>query len=70
MRLAFPANWNADHFSTVNRRVLLRGLGATALVTSAGGLFARQVWAQPTFSAYPFSLGVASGDPSPNGVVL
>lgn len=26
--------------------------------------------AQPQFSAYPFSLGVASGDPGPNSVVL
>jgi alkaline phosphatase D len=30
----------------------------------------RPVMAQPKFSSYPFSLGVASGDPLPNSVVL
>jgi len=30
----------------------------------------RPVLAQPRFSSYPFSLGVASGDPLPNSVVL
>jgi phosphodiesterase/alkaline phosphatase D-like protein len=30
----------------------------------------RRVNAQPKFSAYPFSLGVASGDPLPDSVVL
>ena len=29
-----------------------------------------RVWAQPRFSAYPFTLGVASGAPRPDGVVL
>jgi alkaline phosphatase D len=67
---SLPENWEGDNFSTVDRRALLHRLGATALATSTGGLFALQVWAQPTFSAYPFSLGVASGDPSPDGVVL
>ena len=62
-----PANWEGYSFSTVDRRALLRGIGTAALAT---GLFTRQVWAQPTFSAYPFSLGVASGDPSPDGIVL
>ena len=27
-------------------------------------------WKRPRFSAYPFSLGVASGDPLADGVVL
>jgi alkaline phosphatase D len=31
---------------------------------------ARRHGAAPKFSAYPFSLGVASGDPTPDGVVL
>ena len=30
----------------------------------------RTALAQPLFTAYPFTLGVASGDPSPDGVVL
>ena len=29
-----------------------------------------QAWAQPRFSAYPFTLGVASGSPRPIGIVL
>ena len=61
---------NVADFATVNRRGLLRGLGASALVTSGSSLFAKKLWAQPTFSAYPFSLGVASGDPTPDGVVI
>src|ERR1043165_14495 len=31
---------------------------------------ARRVTASPIFQAYPFTLGVASGDPLPDGVVL
>jgi hypothetical protein len=58
---SLPENWESDNFSTVDRRALLRGLGTAALATSAGALFALPVWAQPTFSAYPFSLGVVSG---------
>ena len=66
----FPTRLNVDDFSTVNRRQLLRGLGASALVTAAGGLFARSVWGSPVFAAYPFALGVASGDPAPDGFVI
>ena len=29
-----------------------------------------KAWAQPLFPAYPFTLGVASGDPLPDGIVL
>jgi alkaline phosphatase D len=47
----------------------LAGASAAALVFGAGP-FTEKVWAQPTFTAYPFSLGVASGDPLPAGVVL
>jgi alkaline phosphatase D len=66
----FPARLNVDEFSTINRRAFLRGLGASALVTATGGLFAPSVWASPVFSAYPFSLGVASGEPTPDGFVI
>ncbi|MGH9255312.1 MAG: alkaline phosphatase D family protein [Vicinamibacterales bacterium] len=41
-------------------------LGAGAVTQSA---FCR-VWAQRLFTAYPFTLGVASGDPTPEGIVL
>ena len=42
-------------------------LGAAAI---APPVFTRRVLAKPIFAAYPFSLGVASGDPLPDGVVL
>ena len=42
-------------------------LGAAAI---APPVFTRRARAQPIFDAYPFSLGVASGDPLPDGVVL
>src|SRR5262245_33075807 len=66
----FSARLNVDDFATVNRRALLRGLGSAALVTTAGGWFTAPVWANPVFSTYPFSLGVASGDPAPDGFVI
>ena len=70
MSIRFPARLDVDRFATVNRRLLLQSLGASALVTATGGLFARPVWGSPVFAAYPFSLGVASGDPAPDGFVI
>jgi alkaline phosphatase D len=56
----------------LSRRELLKIawlLGASALATPAAA--GRRVGqAKPIFNTYPFSLGVASGDPLPNGVVL
>ena len=42
-------------------------LGAAAI---APPVFTRRVLAKPVFDAYPFPLGVASGDPLPDGIVL
>lgn len=61
---------NLDDFATVNRRRVLRALGASALLTAAGGFFPRSVWSQPAFSGNPFTLGVSSGDPAPDGFVI
>ena len=64
---------NVDEFATVNRRRLLRalgGVGATGLLTATGGLFSCAVWGQPAFATNPFTLGVASGDPAPDGFVI
>ncbi|WP_269714021.1 alkaline phosphatase D family protein [Caulobacter sp. NIBR2454] len=47
-----------------SRRLLLQGL-AGGLVLSAG-----PAWAQPKIGGYPFSLGVAAGDPAPDGFVI
>ena len=54
----------------LSRRELLRlawMLGAAAV---APPLAVRRVLASPVFEAYPFTLGVASGDPQPDGIVL
>src|SRR5207237_3163713 len=69
-RLNAFAHLNVDEFATVNRRTLLRGLTASALLTTTGSFFTRGLWAAPAFSANPFTLGVASGDPAPDGFVL
>ena len=62
--------WHVDDFTLMNRRALLRGLGASAFLATAGGFVTRTVWSSPVFAAYPFSLGVASGDPAPDGFVI
>ena len=66
----FSGRFDVDQFATINRRAVLRGLGASALLYATGGLFSRPVWSQPVFSGYPFSLGIASGDPAPDGFVI
>ncbi len=50
---------------SINRRILILGGAAAA----AGAVSLSRAVAAPPF-AYPFKLGVASGDPSPGGVVL
>lgn len=65
-----PARLHVDDFTTVNRRAFLRGLGASVLLTASGSFSARSVWSSPAFAAYPFALGVASGDPAPDGFVI
>jgi alkaline phosphatase D len=70
MRDRFPSRLDVDDFCTMNRRTLLRGLGAAALLTATGGLFRGGGWASPVFAADPFALGVASGDPAPDGFVI
>ena len=53
--------------SGFSRRTLLAaGLGGLA-----GALtYPQRIWAQPVFRNYPFSLGVASGEPAADGFVL
>ena len=55
--------------SRIRRRNLLAGVGALAGFAMTTQ-FSRRVIAQPRFSAYPFTLGIASGDPYPTSVVL
>ena len=53
----------------LGRRDLLIGTGGLAGVAIIAR-FPRWIAARPKFSAYPFTLGVASGDPLPDSVVL
>src|SRR5262245_37535391 len=61
---------NVDDFATISRRTLLRGLSGSALLATTGSFFMRDLWAAPSFAEKPFALGVASGDPAPDGFVL
>lgn len=58
----------------MDRRAFLRETGRLAMMAAgaaiAGTVPSREVEAAPVFSKYPFTLGVASGDPLPEGVVL
>ncbi|AMO21695.1 alkaline phosphatase D family protein [Ramlibacter solisilvae] len=47
-----------------------RGLLKLAVAAAASGWLGRVASAQGRFGRYPFSLGVASGSPTPDGVVL
>ena len=55
--------------SQSSRRRFLIGAGTLTGLAIAGQSW-QKVVALPKFSGYPFSLGVASGDPLPNSVVL
>lgn len=61
---------DADRYRTLDRRSLVRGFGASAIALTGGVAWTRRTWAQPIFRYYPFSLGIASGDPVADGVVL
>ncbi len=53
------------------RRILgSAGAGTAALGLFAAGFSNGTAWASPRFAGDPFRLGVASGDPAPDGVVL
>ncbi|MGB8701532.1 MAG: alkaline phosphatase D family protein [Thermosynechococcaceae cyanobacterium] len=54
----------------LKRRSFLLGTSAMAGSVIIAKTWSDRVLAQPKFPAYPFSLGVASGDPWPNSVVL
>lgn len=62
-------SWERLLTARLKRRGLLIGAGVMTGFALASQ-WPRRVIAQPKFSAYPFSLGVASGDPLPDSVVL
>ncbi len=53
----------------LSRRHLLRCFGAGA-VTAMTLPWASRALADPVFSTYPFQLGIASGEPAPDGFVI
>ncbi len=63
-------NSTGRHILDLSRRGLLRGATATAALAALQPATSRSVIAQPVFRAYPFTQGVASGDPLPDGAVI
>ena len=53
-------------FESLSRRGLLLGLGAGGAMAGSG----RLALADPVFAEYPFQLGIAAGDPAPDGFVI
>jgi alkaline phosphatase D len=53
-----------------SRRELMKVAWMVGAAALAPPLAARRALATPIFDAYPFTLGVASGDPLPDGIVL
>jgi alkaline phosphatase D len=66
-----PAQFDRDkrRFDPTRRR-LLQAASAMAAAALAAPLTSKLAVGQPRFSAYPFTLGVASGDPNGDGFVL
>jgi alkaline phosphatase D len=58
------------HILDLARRGLLRGTAAAAALAAISPVFGQRAMANPVFRAHPFALGVASGDPWPDGVVI
>lgn len=56
--------------ASIGRRGFLGGTGATAVLLGTGALDAGLSSARADAPSYPFTLGIASGDPLPNSVVL
>ena len=75
--MSIRGNWEQGRAEAVSRMgeidrrtfVKLSGASAAALVFGAGP-FIEEAVARPKFQGYPFKLGVNSGDPLPDGVVL
>ncbi len=58
------------HAQSLTRRTFLAGSASFAAAALLSTYARGAVAPAPKFSAYPFSLGIASGDPLPDGVVL
>ena len=56
--------------SRLSRRELMKIVGLAGAAAIAQPIVGRGLLAQPLFPSYPFTLGVASGDPLPDAVVI
>src|SRR5215207_2773565 len=75
--MSISGNWEKGRVEITNRlgsiaqRAFVRSIYATAAQLVFGARpFSERVVTTPDFSAYPFALGIASGDPLPDRVVL
>src|SRR5690349_1527747 len=59
-----------EMFKTLNRRALLQRASAMAALSIAGACNAPVTGTRGKMTAYPFTLGVASGDPVSDGFVI
>jgi alkaline phosphatase D len=59
-----------DWDQRITRRTLLKTGGSFAAGITLAGIASRPAFGQASFADNPFTLGVASGDPSPTGIVL
>ena len=64
--MAITGEWDRR----ITRRALLRTGGSFAAGLTLAGLASSRALAEPSFGSYPFTLGVASGDPTPKSLVL
>ena len=64
--MGLTGSWDAR----ISRRTLLRAGGSATAAYVLLGRTATSAMAAPPFDVDPFTLGVASGDPTPDGVVL
>ena len=62
--------YSVDHYVTWDRRRLLKGLAGSALLTAGSGTLASCASPTNRFDRNPFGLGIASGEPSADGMVL
>ena len=53
-----------------SRRAFLAATGGAVAAAAVYGFSAAPAWADPRFPQNPFTLGIASGDPTPDGMVL
>ena len=64
--MAITGDWDRQ----ISRRTLLKTGGSFAAGITLAGLASDRAMAQASFGSDPFTLGVASGDPTPEGFVL